>query len=106
MFYTKIVRKDILIEELETLTLNSEEKMHLSALIDSSLHHAILDEVLSNLSDDDKKLFLKMLSEEKDHEKVLEFLKEKIEDIEAKIQKVSDQLIKAMHEDVKEAKGV
>lgn len=104
MFYTKIIKKEILIEELDSLTLSQEEKIHLSSLIDSSLHHAILDEVLSNLNGDDKKLFLKLLSDEKDHDKVMEFLKDRIENIEEKIGKISDQLIKEMHSDVKEAK--
>lgn len=104
MFYAKIIKKEILIEELDSLTLSQEEKIHLSALIDSSLHHAILDEVLSHLSNDDKKLFLKVLADEKDHQKVLEFLKERIENVEDKIEKISEQLIKEMHADVKEAK--
>lgn len=106
MFYTKIVKTETIIEKLDTLQLSAEEKLHLSGLIDTSLHHVILNEVLSNLSTEDKKEFLKLSAHESNHSKILEFLTQKIEDIEEKITKVSDQLISEMHKDIEEAREV
>ena len=103
-FYTKYIVIENLITELHSLGLSDEERGHLASLVDFSLHHAILDEILSNLKEEDKKLFIKMTSEDPENDKVMDFLKEKVEGIEEKIKKVSKDLIKEMHEDVKKAK--
>lgn len=103
-FYTKFISIESLIAELHEMDLSEEERVHLAALIDSSIHHVILDEVLSNLKDEDKKLFLKLLAEEQEHDKIVNFLNERVDNIEGKIKKVADDLVKEMHEDIKEAK--
>lgn len=103
-FYSKFITIDSVVEELHSLDLSQEEKVHLASLVDSTLHHAILDEVLSNLNEDDKKLFLKLLSKDTEHDKLMEFLETKVEGIEEKIKKVSDELVVQMKKDVKEAK--
>ena len=105
-FYTKLVNIETLISNLDELDLSAGEKAHLANLVDSSLHSAILDEILSNLSPEDKKLFLVKLETEKDHDKILEFLNEKIDNVEDRVKKVSDQLITELHEDLKQAKEV
>jgi len=105
-FYTKLVNIETLISNLDELDLSAGEKAHLANLVDSSLHSAILDEILSNLSPEDKKLFLEKLETEKDHDKILEFLNEKIDNVEDRVKKVSDQLITELHEDLKQAKEV
>lgn len=103
-FYTKFISIEEVIEELHTLDLSTEERMHLAGLIDSSLHHAILNEVLSHLKGEDKKLFLKLLAEQESHEKITEFLEIKVDNIQDKIKKVADELVAEMHKDIKEAK--
>lgn len=105
MFYLKLIETNILIQELETLNLKPEEKAHLTSLIDSSLHHVIIDEVLSSLSKEDKKAFLKLLATEKNHDKILEFLNSKVEGIEKKIKSVADDLVVQLHEDIKSVKN-
>lgn len=102
-FFARYIIIDKLIAGLNDLNLSDQERLHLSQLVDSSLHHAILDEILSNLGDSDKKVFLKKLQEDPENEELIEFLKPKIENIEDKIKTVSDQLISKMHKDVKEA---
>lgn len=104
MFYLKLIETNILIQELDSLGLKPEEKAHLTSLIDSSIHHAIIDEVLSNLSDEDKKDFLKLLDSEKNHDKVLEFLNSKVDRIEQKIKSVADSLVSELHADIKAEK--
>lgn len=106
VFYTRFISIQSLHEELDSLDLSDEQRLHLANLIDSSLHHAILDEILSNLDDHNKKLFLSMLNEDPESEKLLEFLNEKIDGIEDKIKKTSDDLVTEMHKDIKGAKQV
>lgn len=104
IFYQKLIVLEPILEELHGMDLSDEERGHLASLVDSSLHHAILDEILSNLNEKDKKMFLRRLHENPEDEELLVFLNERIEGIEEKIKKVSEQLVKEMHEDVKEAK--
>ena len=103
-FFSKSIVIEELVTELDTLDLSDRERHHLAGLIDSSLYNVILDEVLSNLSGEDKKLFLKKLSENPEDEKLMDFLGERIDNIEEKVKLVSSDLIKEMHKDLKEAK--
>ncbi len=105
-FYQKIIVIDPILAELHLLDLSDEEKHHLTNLLDSSIYHAILDEILSNLKTQDKKLFLKLLHENPEDEKLLKFLKEKIENVEERIKKVADELVTQMYKDLKEVKKV
>lgn len=102
-FYSHIVETESIVVELNQMGLTGEEKAHLVSLIDSNLHHTILDAILSELSEEDKKIFLKHLASE-NHSKVWEFLNEKIKNIEDKIKKASDDLKKQLQKDIKEAK--
>ncbi len=104
-FYQKYIVIESLADELNKLDLSDEEKIHLSSLVDTSLHHAILDEILSNLNPSDKRVFLQKLNEDPENEELIEFLDEKIDNIEDKIRKVSGDLVKEMHEDIKESKN-
>lgn len=105
-FFARFISINELIAEIDTLDLSEEEKMHLSKLIDSSLHHAILDEILSNLSAEDKDVFLKKLHQKSSDDEMLEFLSKKIDNIDKKIKSVSEELVRQMHKDVGEAKRV
>ncbi len=103
-FYSHLIETESLIVALNELELSEEEKIHLIGIIDSSLQHAILDAVLSELSEADKKIFLNHLADE-DHEKIWQFLNGKIEHIEDKIKKVAEDLKQELHRDIKETKG-
>lgn len=100
-FYSHIVETESVVVRLHEMELKDEEKAHLISLMESSLHHTILDAILSELSPDDKKLFLSALAQD-NHEVIWTFLKEKIDGIEGKIQKVADELKKELHEDIDE----
>ncbi len=102
-FYSHLIEIESIIIELDKLDLSSEQKTHLTSLIDSSLHHTILDAILSELSPQDKKVFLNRLKED-DHSKIWEFLNGKVDFVEEKIKKSADDLKKELHEDLKEAK--
>lgn len=102
-FYSRIITTDTLHIALEELEVSAEEKEHLEMLIDSSMYHTILNAILSELSEEDKKLFLEQLLSENDEE-ILNFLQNKIDHIEDKIKSAADGLIEELHRDIKEVK--
>ncbi len=102
-WYSQLVEIESIIIELDQMDLSKQEKFHLAKLVDSSLHHTILDVVLSQLSDEDKRKFINNINEN-DHDKIWEFLNEKAEDIEIKIKRAVNDLKKELHKDLKEAK--
>src|SRR5687767_15046306 len=104
-FYTHIVKMDTLILELEQMDFDEEEKTHLADLIDGTFHHTILEEIFTHLSSEDKTQLLKHLQED-DHDKIWKFLNDKVDNIEEKIVKVSEDLKKELHEDLIESKKV
>lgn len=100
-FYSHLVEVDTLIIELEKLELTDSEKEHLLKIIESSLHHTILDAILSELTPGDKSLFLHHIALD-DHEKIWNFLNKKVDLIEEKIKKSAEDLKKELHEDIEE----
>lgn len=102
-WYSHLVEVESIIYELDQMNLSSEEKLHLAKLVDSSLHHTILNVVLSQLSDKDKRKFVSYINDN-DDDKIWKFLNEKVADIEIKVRKVADDLKKELVEDLLEAK--
>lgn len=102
-FYSHLIEIESIEIELDKMDLTKEQKMHLAGLVDSSLHHTILDAVLSELGPQDKKVFLEHL-EENDHNKIWQFLNDHVNKIEDKIKKAADDLKQELHKDIKEAK--
>lgn len=102
-FYTHIIDTSTLSLELGEMDLTSEERMDLISLVESNIHQTILDLVLSELSEEDKKIFLMHVAESS-HDKIWKFLKEKTKNIEDKIKKAADDLKKELHKDIKETK--
>ena len=102
-FYTQIIEIESITTELDKLDLTEEQRLHLATLLDSSLHHTILDAILSELGDQDKRVFLQHLHEN-DHVKIWGFLNEKVDNIEDKIKKAAEDLKIEMRKDLKKAK--
>jgi hypothetical protein len=103
-FYSHITDTQSLKTALEELGLPAHEIDHLVELADDNLHHTVLDAILSELSEEDKKLFLGHLAESK-HDKVWEILHSKVENIEEKIQKAADAIKEELHKDIHDAKS-
>lgn len=101
-FYSHLIEIQSLVIELDKMELDPREKSHLAHLIDSTLHHHILDTVLDQLDLKDKEIFLSHLAKN-DHTKIWKFLNEKVEKIEEKIKNTSEQLKQRLHQDLKEA---
>jgi hypothetical protein len=102
-FYNKIIDTESIESELDTLDLSVEERVHLLSLMESSLHHAILDSILSELSHEDKKIFLRLMTMEH-HDSIWQFLNKKVSNIEHIIRRSGDDLKHELHKDLTEAK--
>src|SRR3989344_6088801 len=89
-FYTHIVDTSMLSLEIGGMDLTPKERLHLISLIDSNIHHEILDLILSELNPSEN------------HSKVWRFLNEKIKDVEEKIKKTAEDIEKELHRDIKE----
>lgn len=104
-FYSHIIETSTISLALGEMDLSQDERKHLIALVDENLHHAILDAVLSELSEKDKKEFMELLAEnEEDNEKVWKMLSERIDHIEDKIKKTAEDLKTELHKDIEESK--
>ncbi len=102
-FYSHIVEVDSIEIALHDLDLSPEERQELTNIMESSIHHVVLDTILSELNSYDKKLFLHHLLSDK-HDEVWELLNKKVENIEDKIKKAVTDLKEHLHEDIHEAK--
>lgn len=102
-FYSHLTKTEIIIEDLKACEMTTAEEQHIVRLIDSSTHHAILDLILSELSQDDKKTFITYLAED-NHDKIWNHLTKNIEDIEKKIKKTSSQIHLEVKKDIRQTK--
>lgn len=102
-FYSHIIEVETIYTILDVMDLENHEKQELIVIVESTVHHTIMDTVLSELSEKDKKIFLQHVSK-KDHYKVWNHLKENIENVEHKINRAVNLLLQELHIDVEEAK--
>lgn len=102
-FYSKVVETSSISLAIAEMDMSNDERKHLISLVEENLHHAILDAVLSELSDKDKQEFIELFAEGED-EKVWKLLKERVDNIEDKIKKTADELKKELHKDIEDSK--
>lgn len=102
-FYTHLVETDSILIKLHEIGLSEEQKIQLISIVESSLHHTVLDAILSELEEKDKELFLNKI-ESNNHDETWEFLNNKVDKIEDKIKKAADELTKELHNDIEEVK--
>ncbi|MBI2195769.1 MAG: hypothetical protein HYU48_01855 [Candidatus Levybacteria bacterium] len=103
-FYSHIVDITSISIEIAEMDLTPDERLHLLSLAESNVHHAVLDTILSELSEEDKKEFLKHVRDES-HDKIWDLLKDKVENIENKIKKAAEDLKAELHKDIEEVKS-
>lgn len=94
---------DEIIVDLDGLDLRSHEKKELAKLAHMNLHTAIVDAVLSELTESDKKVFLEHLASE-ENEKIWVHLNEKVEKIEEKIITAAEQMKRELKADIKKVR--
>lgn len=100
-FYSHIVDTTSLTIAIGNINVSSEERLHLLDLAESNIHHAILDAILSELSEKDKKKFVEHLHEDNNNQ-IWKLLNSKIDNVEDKIKKAADDLTKELHKDIKD----
>lgn len=100
-FYSHVIETSIISLELGGMSLTQEERVHLSNLAEVQLNHVIIDTILSELSEEDKKVFLHHLSFD-NHDKIWDFLNSKVQNIQEKIKKAAEDFKKELHRDIKE----
>ncbi|MFZ5844850.1 MAG: hypothetical protein ACOY0S_00065 [Patescibacteria group bacterium] len=102
IFYDHLIVFEEVIAELDRHPLNPQERQELIALIDETMHHHILDLILSHLPREHHETFLSRFHQAPHNPKLLVFLREVIAiDIEAAIraraQEVKKQTLAAIH---------
>lgn len=102
-FYSHLVQVDEIHMELNNHSLTEEQMEEVKNIIDESIYHTVLEAILSELSEEDKKVFLTHLMED-DHGKIWGFVNGKIENIEDKIVKAADDIKNKIHSDVKNSR--
>jgi 5,10-methenyltetrahydromethanopterin hydrogenase len=102
-FYTHIVETSSISLAIAEMDMTHDERKHLLSLVEENLHHAILDAVLSELSEKDKQEFIELFAQGED-EKVWKLLRERVGNIEDKIKKTADDLKKELHKDIEDSK--
>lgn len=105
IFYSHLIEIDSIIHELDKMNLSVSEKVELVTLIDKSLHNKILDVVLSELSQSDKRAFVASVTFE-ENEKIWKFLNHKVDKIEDKIKKAVQDLKEELHQDINQANNL
>ena len=98
-FYSHLITVETILIRLNELDLTDKQKKNLTELIETNIHHTIMDMILSELSEDDKKVFLSHVIYN-DHSRTWEHLYERVENIEEKITKAVDDLKKELHKDI------
>ena len=74
-FYAHLTETTDIVLELGELDMSSEERIHLLSLIEANIHSSVINTVLSNLDEENKKIFLNNLISD-NHSKTWEHLKE------------------------------
>lgn len=104
-FYSSLIEIESLVVELDSLELSDKERKHLALLADSNLHKAILHAILSELNENEKKIFLEHL-DKKEHDKIWKLLNARIDGVEEKIKNAAEKLKVELKKDIKQAKRI
>ena len=102
-FYSHLIDLESLEEDLSLLDLTKKEKMGLLEIAHMNLHGTILDAILSELNEKDKRKFLTLVAHGED-EKIWEHLNIKIEKVEEKIRAAAEQIKKELKKDIAKVK--
>ncbi|OGH03086.1 MAG: hypothetical protein A2798_01505 [Candidatus Levybacteria bacterium RIFCSPHIGHO2_01_FULL_37_17] len=101
-FYSYLIESTDITLELGELRIKKEERLHLLSLVDANLHSSVVATVLEQLDREDKKIFLKNLSEGT-HDKIWRHLNLKIKNAEERIQASVRKVTKELVDDIRKA---
>ncbi len=103
-FYAHLTETTDIVLELGELDMSSEERIHLLSLIEANIHSAVIDTVLSNLDEENKKIFLNNLVID-NHDKTWEHLNKNTKDLEDKIKETVNLVKKELLKDIKKVRS-
>lgn len=103
-FYSHLIEIESVVISLDEMDLTDSQRKHLASLVDSTIHQTVLDIILSRLSKTDKEVFLHRLRKDPKDQELMNFVKDKVEDIEKEITAAVKKLREDLHEDIKEAR--
>ena len=98
-FYSHLIETTDISLKFTKMDLTEDEKSHLVSLLEANIHSTVIDNVLSELSSEDKKQFLKNLISD-DHQVTLDHLKVKIDKFEEKIKDSAERLKRELLRDI------
>ena len=99
-FYWSLVETTDITLELGEIDLTPEERIHLLSLVDANIHSAVINTVLSELSNENKKIFLNNLASD-DHDITWKHLRKETKNLDGKIIKAVSALKKEFLNDIK-----
>jgi len=102
-FYSHLIEIHEIYLSISEIDLKDEERSHLLSLAEANIHATVINTVLPELSEEDKKIFLKNLVAD-NHEETWKHLLTKAQDIESKLSKSLQELKKELLKDIEEAK--
>jgi len=98
-FYSHLIETSQIEIKLSQMSISKDERAHLTSLMEANIHSTVVNTILSELSEEDKKTFLKNLVSD-NHQETLEHLQSKIENLEKKIKEAAELIIFEMLEDL------
>lgn len=105
LFYDHLVVIEDIVAVLDEHELSREEREQLLETIDETLHHHIMDVILTYLPREHHEIFLEKLTAKPHHPELLAFVQEKTAiDIEREIKKTAERIKKKILKDIEEAK--
>jgi predicted transcriptional regulator len=102
-FYSHLIEIHEIYLSISEIDLEDSERSHLLSLAEANIHATVINTVLPQLSEEDKKIFLKNLVAN-DHEKTWKHLSNRIKNIESKLSKSLQELRRELLKDIEEAK--
>lgn len=102
-FYAHLVETTKITLEIGELDLDNKERVHLLSLVEANIHSKVMLNILSNLTEDDKKIFLKNLALESS-EVTWKHLDQKIANAQDKLKQIIDASVKELLKDIQEVK--
>lgn len=97
-FYEEITQLTIITNDFFDKKADKKEVAEIIELAKSTVHHKVIDHVLSELDDQMKEEFIQLLEKRDTHKHTLEKLKEHIKDMEEKVIDVVRKAEKELHD--------
>jgi len=104
VFFSHLIEVDPLIMLVEEILQAEKEKLEILDMIDSTLHHRIVDRILQELDEQHHEIFMHEYSQNPSNEEILVFLKKQIPDIEKVICNEAQLTQASLFEDIKKLK--